>query len=275
MKIYLELSSRAVIKKFLNVLIFYSASMILFVFLSSCDGYDTIIEDLSQRNAYQVLVLFRENNIEAQKEGHKDKKNTTYCIKVKKSQSEQALRLLVENNLPKEERTSFKELYLTGASSIIPSKSDEMGKLTLALQGESEVLLSIIPGIIDARVVYSMEPSPDFRKFEPKKTASVVVIYQNKDGNSSSPISDAEIKELVAGSFSGLSPSDVTVIQRKAKSFEKKSDLLNLDNVNEGIKVSTSNHFEYWLMIITAFALLVAGYGVVRLLIEKRASSHG
>lgn len=254
--------------RFLKFLIEITLGILFFIFLVNCDNHEVIIENLSQHDTYKVLALFQENNIEASKEGQKNKKNITYNIKIKKSHHNMALSLLVENNFPKAEQASFKELYATSSSSIMPSKNDELGKLVLALQGESENLLKMIPGIIDAHVVYSMDPIYDVKKSDLKRTASVVVIYHDKDGNSLSPISDDEIKELISGSFGGLNSIDVKVLQRKAKLYHKDIKF-NEDNI---IKVSSSNYFLYSLMIITTLALIIAAYGVLRLFIQKRAS---
>ena len=113
--------------------------------LHGCDHYEIIIDDLSQRDANEVLVLLRSHQINAKKTGLTQKKNTVYHIKVKQKSSEEALRLLVHHQIPKNYRASLKEVYPPGSSGIIPSKSDEVARMIMAMQGESEALLRVLP----------------------------------------------------------------------------------------------------------------------------------
>ncbi len=112
-----------------------------------------MIDDLSQRDANEILVVLRDHQIEAKKVGQTTKKSVIYRIEVKEQCAKDALRLLVHNQIPKIQRAGLKEVYPPGGSGIIPSKSDELARMTMAMQGEIEALLKVIPGIADARVV--------------------------------------------------------------------------------------------------------------------------
>jgi type III secretion system YscJ/HrcJ family lipoprotein len=241
-------------------------SLFACVFFVGCEGVESVIEDLSQRDANIALVLLRSNNIEAHKESHQAKKNTTYHIKVKKNQAENALRLLVENHIPNLDRATLKDVYPPGSSGLIPSKSDELARLIMAMQGESEALLKVVPGIVDARVVFSFDPPMDFKSSNTKKTASVAVVYQSSPEIPDPPLTVHEIKNLIAASFSGLSPEDVTVVQKVLQPHEVVDAQKDITIINQSPKPS----FQWLLLLLTAVALLVAGYGVMRLYFMRR-----
>lgn len=257
--------------KAVHILRFITA-VLLAGFLLSCEGYESVIEDLSQRDAHIALVLLRDKNIEAYKEGRASKKNVTYHIKVKKNQAEKALRLLVNNHIPREERARLKDVYPPGSSGLIPSKSDELARLIMALQGESEALLKVIPGIVDARVMFSVEPPQDYKSTNPKRTASVAIVYQPSSSNLLPPLLDQEIQQLMAASISGLLPEDVAVVQKALQPLVY-VDSPTSTQAGASIVPQHDSRFQWWLMLLTVLALLVASYGVLRLIMQRRSSS--
>lgn len=243
---------------------------LLLIVLSGCDGQETIIEDLSQKDALMALMLMQQNKIPAQKEAHANKRSTTYTIKVKKSQATMALRILMENHIPKNERPGLREVFSSSSSGLIPSKSDEIARLALAMQGEAEALLRVIPGIIDVRVVYSLEVPNDFRGQGQKKSASVVLVYQPQRGSVEGPLNEEEIQNLVASSFGNLLPSDVKVVQ---KVLPEVSHITQPEAATTRLLggADDKNKFQWLLIGVTILALMLASYGVFRLYWLRRA----
>lgn len=240
--------------------------------LISCTHHEIVIDELSQREANEVLVLLRGQKIAAEKVGQAVKKTTVYQIKVKKEQAEVALRLLVENQIPKTYRASLKEVFAPGTAGLIPTKADEIARMTMAMQGEIEALLKVIPGIADARVVISYEPSLDYQKITPKKTASVALIYLPQQDHI--PLSELEVKNLIASSITGLLPEDVMVVERVLKPVEYlNTSLLEkpINNLSSDTLLSTKAAFSPWiLMALTIIALIIAAYAVVRITLQKK-----
>jgi type III secretion protein J len=77
------------------------------------------------------------------------------------------------------------------------------------LSGELERTLSAIDGVFSARVHLSLPELDALREGpRPKATASVLL----KHRGSTPPIDVHEVKRLVAGAASGLSPDDVAVV---------------------------------------------------------------
>lgn len=236
--------------------------------LTSCENYDVILENVSQTEANTALVLLREHHIDAKKEGLANRKDISYHIKVKKAQSEQALRLLVHNRIPNIPRAGLKEIYPPGSSGIIPTKTDEIARMNMALQGEIEALLKVVPNIADARVVLSADTSTDFAKKEQKRSASVAIIYYANDDDEQPPLLHHEVKSLVAASLTGLLPEDVNVVQKAIKPIVDDTKQFAMGAVDQ-----KKNRTSQWLIIVTIFALLLAGYGLVRLFLERRVAA--
>jgi type III secretion system YscJ/HrcJ family lipoprotein len=252
----------------------WSFSLLILFFIIGCDNYEIVIDELSQREANEALVLLRDRQIDAHKVGHTVKKNLIYQIKVKKSQSKEALRLLVYYQIPKIYRAGLKEIYPPGSSGLIPTKSDELARLMMAIQGEVEALLKVVPGIADARIVLSYDPPADFNKTAVKKTASVALIYQPQQEKSESPLLDQEIKNLVAASISGLLAENVTVIQKMMAPIDWVSTqiahskgMTQIDQESKGHEPANS---PWYLMVLTIGALTIAAYAVLRIFLQKR-----
>lgn len=243
---------------------------LLLLLLSGCNGQETVIEDLSQKDALLAIMLLQEQKIPSYKEAHANKRSTTYTIKVKKSQATRALRILMENHIPKNERPGLKEVFSSTSSGLIPSKSDEIARLALAMQGEAEALLRVIPGIVDVRVVYSLEIPNDFRGQGQKKSASVVLVYQPQAGGVDAILDEEEIQNLVASSFGNLLPSDVKVVQ---KLLPQVSQSGQPEDSTTWLLGSThdKNKFQWLLIGVTILALMLASYGIFRLYWLRRA----
>ena len=239
--------------------------LLILLLVIGCDGYEAVITGLGQASANEALVLLREHNIDAKKEAEPSKKLPLFQIKVKTSQSIDALRLLVDHRLPKTERASLKDIYPPGASGLIPTKSEEHARFLMASQGEVEALFKIIPGVTDARVVLSFEPPNDLLKNGPPKTASVVLLYQS-NSEDRLPISDEEAKNLISSSINGLLPDNVTIVQKP---------IANVAMLFPApIAAEDEEKYLVWYMLaLTSLALLVAFYGVFRLFVQRRTQT--
>jgi type III secretion system YscJ/HrcJ family lipoprotein len=238
----------------------------------ACNGFEVVIDDLSQREANEALVLLRDINIPARKSEKASKKTILYQIEVKKSHAQEALKILVHNQFPKVYRVGLKEVFPPGGQGLIPTKTDELARMMMAMQGEIEALLKVIPGIADARVLISYDGPADFGKHIAKKTASAAVIYNSSTANRQAPLSDSEIKNLIATSISGMLPDDVTVVQKMIEPIPEEKIARAPSIISKTAKTKTEQPLApYWyLWGLTGIALLIAAYAVVRIFLEKR-----
>lgn len=240
----------------------------------ACNGFEVIIDDLSQREANEALVLLRDIDIPARKTEKLNKKTILYQIEVKKSHAQQALKILVHNQFPKVYRAGLKEVFPPGSQGLIPTKTDEIARMMMAMQGEIEALLKVIPGIADARVLISYDGPSDFGKHVAKKTASAAIIYNHAATHMQAPLSDIEIRNLIATSISGMLPEDVTVVQKMIEPI-KQEEIQLAPTLNKKTAIDSAHPFApYWyLWGLTGIALLIAAYAVVRIFLEKRQVS--
>lgn len=246
------------------------ACLFALLMMMGCDRYDVVMAGLPQGEANEALVLLRESNIDAKKEMEPSKKIQLYQIKVKSSDTVAAMRLLVDNRLPRTERAGLKDIYPPGSAGLIPTKSEEHARFLMASQGEVEALFKVIPGIKDARVVLSFDPPSEILKNQNQKTASVVLLYQNISDRGS-PISDEDAKRLVASSINGLSSNDVTIVQKEIAGLTAETSAVDMSFAQAAVLDHEKRDLVWYMLALTIMALIVATYGMFRLFGQKRA----
>src|SRR6185312_12407518 len=101
------------------------------------------------------------------------------------------------------------------SSGMIPTAGEEKAKLLTGLSGELTRTLQSMPGVVDARVqVVLPDENPLLDKSEQNPpTASVLLRYRGDR----SPLTEAEVKSLVAKGIEGLSPDQVAVVLKKVE----------------------------------------------------------
>lgn len=211
----------------------------------ACERQQVIVEGLSQNDANEILVLLKDHSIVAKKISTASKKQE-YALKVDKNDVDKSLRLLVINQLPKTARAGFKEVYPPGSQGIIPSKSDENARLVMALQGEIEGLLNVVPGVIDSRVMLFLD------SFQQVKSASVAIIISPHQP----PIEANEIKNLVAYAAGGMAIENVHVVIKEQITREPIPEVIK--------EYSTDTALIWGLLLLTILSLLTALYAFLR-----------
>lgn len=184
---------------------------------SGCGANQSLVSGLDELEANEILVVLKAKGIEGEK--HKEEgRVVTFAIMVKGVDSDDALRLLVANKLPRARSQGFKEVYPPGGGGLIPTKSEEKAKFLMAIQGEVERKLKSLPGIVQAHVSV-VQPDKDIvRDLDtppPPATASVAVVYNAIDERGSATVKEEEVRALVAASVEDLRPQNVTVVMKK------------------------------------------------------------
>lgn len=187
---------------------------LLLLMLISCAQSFELVTNLQEMEANEILVILNEKKIVGAKSTKTAQNKQVFTISVKEQDFESALKLLVENRFPRELSSGYDKVYPLGSGGLIPTKAEERAKFLMALQGEVENLIQILPGIVRARVAIVL-PDPDtLRRLnapEPRSSASVAVVYVPlSDGTP--PIRAEGIKSLVASAVEELGPDEVTVV---------------------------------------------------------------
>lgn len=180
---------------------------------SGCKNYEEIVSELTLHQANTILLALQQNNIEAKKIVTKELKHSSFAIAVAKENISSSLKILLENNLPKQSVISLKDLYAS-SNNIIPSKTEEEAKFILAMQGEVENLLKILPHVLDAKVVISTESINDFSHSSKKNKASVIIITNCLENDC---LNINEVQNIVSSSIANLIVSDVNVTIKQSQ----------------------------------------------------------
>ena len=183
---------------------------------SGCKSYEEVASNLTLQEASIILLALKQNSIEAKKIANKELKQTSFAVSVPKEYLTNSLKILLENNLPRQTRVSFKDLY-TSSSNIIPSKTEEEAKFSLAMQGEVESLLKILPYVLDVKVVISTEVINDFSNSHKKNKASVVILTNCLNNDC---LTKDEVQNIVASCIANLSPLDVNVTTKTSQPLD-------------------------------------------------------
>lgn len=183
---------------------------------AGCEGELDIVHGLDEYEANHILVVLESQGFRASKL-KEEGRIPTWAVLVSEGQSMEALRVLVANRLPKPRSSGLAQVYPAGSGGLIPTKTEEKAKFLLALQGEVENMLKVLPGVQDARVSVVVPEKDVVRDLDtppPPATASVAVVY-NPDGDGNKPIEEAAIRELVAAAVEDLKPEFVRVVMKE------------------------------------------------------------
>jgi type III secretion protein J len=186
----------------------------LAVFLSACVTHE-LQSGLSEQEAQEIVVLLNQNGIDAfsAKAVGEKKGEEKWSVSIRGGDQNltRAWSVLQENGLPREKDKGLEDVFSN--SGMIPTATEEKARLLVGISGEINRTLKSVAGIVDARVLVVLpESSPLLDKTERvPPTASVLIKYRGKDP----PLSEDDIKKLVARAVEGLQPENVAVVYKK------------------------------------------------------------
>ena len=170
---------------------------------------------LTEDDAQQIVVLLRQNGIHASTglDPTSKKDAATWVVNIQ-GQNETVVRawkLMHENGLPHKKEKGLEDVFANAG--MIPTASEEKARLLAGMDGELTRTLDTVAGVVSARVqVVLPEISPLLDKDQQSApTAAVLIQYQGER----EPLSEAEVRSLVAKGVEGLAPNDVAVVFKK------------------------------------------------------------
>ncbi len=192
-----------------------SILILLAISLSGCASRE-IASGLDEQDAEEITVVLKENGVDAQaiRNAGQDRTSApTWSVKLRGGSENSVLawRILEENGLPRQKVKGLAEVFST--TGMIPTASEEKARLLMALSGELSRTLKSIQGIVDARVQIVLPDNSPLLQNDQRNptTASVLVKYRG----SQTPLSEDEVKKLVARGIEGLQPENVAVVFKK------------------------------------------------------------
>ncbi len=228
----------------------------LLILLAGCEGNQSIVNSIEEREANEIVVFLASKGIEAQKIDAATSAtavtSTTkmYDISVSSEDSTEAMALLNQNGLPRRQGTTLLELF--AGNGLMTSDKEEAIRYQAGLAEQLRNTIRKIDGVLDADVQLSIPPDDQTPGATPKKTTAAV--YVKHQGMLEDPNSHTEtkIKRFLAGSVSGLSVDDVSVISDRARFAD-----ITLNPTSEiyGPKNMQQSYVSIWSVVMTKSSL--------------------
>lgn len=182
-----------------------SAVFSVAVLMFGCD--ESLVRDLEEKDANEVVAALVARGIHAAKEAEKGRK-PTYAVAVSASDLTRALRLLQELKLPRPTRTTTR--LVAAASNLVDSPSIERLRQFEALEGDVEEALESIEHVTSASVELVV-PNARVGVAAPASKASVL-LRVSQPGLERVERQRQQLRELVAAAVEGLKADDVALL---------------------------------------------------------------
>ncbi len=196
------------------------------VLLAGCENNMVIVNDVNERDANEIIVFLASKGIPADKTPSVSsapggaEASPKWSIAVPPSQATEAMSILNQNGLPRQQGTNLLDLF--AKSGLMSSDKEETIRYQVGLAQQIANMIRKIDGVIDADVQLSFPQEaaatlPGTAAAAPMKiTAAVYVKHQGILDDPNSHLV-TKIKRLVAGSVAGLDVNDVTVISDRSR----------------------------------------------------------
>ena len=175
-----------------------------------------VASGLSEQDAQEIVVVLKESGLDAaavRSAGGDRNAAPSWTVNVRGGSRNTVLawRLLQENGLPRQKVKGLEEVF--ASTGMIPTASEEKARLLMALSGELTRTLKSVQGVVDARVQIVLpdnSPLLDRSQWSPP-TSSVLIKYRGSEF----PLTQDEVKNLVARGIEGLQADNVAVVFKR------------------------------------------------------------
>ena len=233
--------------------------LLFLLFLASCTSDQSIVNNISEREANEIVVFLASKGIAAQKVEAPSSGAAAgptvafFNIFVPEDHATQAMALLNQYGLPRKQGTNLLTLFAGGG--LVSSDREETIRYQAGLAEELSNTIRKMDGVLDADVQISFPPTetnPLPGQTPPKTAAAVYVKHQGVMEDPNSHL-EVKIKRLLAGSVNGLNFEDVSVISDRARLSD-----ITLSSDGEPISPKGINqaHAKIWGVILTKGSLM-------------------
>lgn len=259
--------------------------LFLLVLLASCSTDQSIVNNIDERDANEIVVFLASKGIASQKvlaptSGAATTNPTDlFSIVVASDQSTQAMALLNRYGLPRRQGTNLLTLFAGGG--LVSSDREETIRYQAGLAEELKNTIRKMDGVLDADVQISFPPSettPLPGTPTPKTTAAVYVKHQGIMDDPNSHM-EVKIKRLMAGSVNGLQFEDVSVISDRSRladiTLQPESELIGSKHLQQayvkvwGIVLPKTSLSQFRFILFTFIFLLLLAAGGIGWLLYK------
>ncbi|MEN9654474.1 MAG: type secretion periplasmic lipoprotein [Chlamydiota bacterium] len=233
---------------------------ILTLLATGCESNKSIVNNIDEREANEIVVYLASRGIDAQKvQGATSEiggagAHAMFNITVASDREVDAMAALNRVGLPRRQGTNLLELF--AKSGLMSSDREETIRYQAGLAEELRNTIRKIDGVIDADVQLSFPPAEALSTpgaVVPKTTAAVYVKHQGVLEDPNSHI-EVKIKRLLAGSVNGLDYDNVAVISDRSR-FSDISLVSGADGEIIGSQAAQQTYVSIWGLVMTKSSL--------------------
>jgi type III secretion protein J len=193
------------------------------LFLTSCEENKSIVNNIDEREANEIIVYLATKGIDAQKvrapstqPGGGGGGKILWNIFVSPSKMVDAMAILNQAGLPRRQGTNLLELF--AKQGLMTTGNEETIRYQAGLEEELKNTIRKIDGILDADVQISFPQSEEITPGQaaPKLKAAVYIKHQGVLDDPNNHF-ETKIKRLLAGSVDGLDFDNVSVISDRSR----------------------------------------------------------
>lgn len=194
--------SETLLGHFARVIITWSTFILVSFLLTGCGDVE-LYTRLQEREANLMIAILLERGINAEKATGEE---NTFMIKIPQRRFAEAVELLREHGYPRTEFMGVGEAFQK--SGLVSSPSEERIRYMFALSQDLAKTLTLIDGVIDARVHLVLPDNNPFTETFYPASAAVFIDYR-PDSNVINDI--PQIKNMIVNSIEGLHSENVSV----------------------------------------------------------------
>jgi len=249
-------------------------SILALIIFTACEGNRSIVNNVEERDANEIIVFLASKGIDAQKVqaaagvGGAGPSNQ-FNITVAGDRATEAMALLTRYGLPRIQGTNLLQLF--AKSGLMSTDREETIRYNAGLAEQLRNTIRKIDGVLDADVQISFPPAETAPGAPPPKTTAAV--YVKHQGVLEDPNSHIEtkIKRLLAGSVNGLEYDNVAVISDRSRfadiSLEPEQEAISGKNYQQTyvsiwsivMTKASLGHFRMIFFSLIALVLLMGG----------------
>lgn len=224
----------------------------LLAFLTGCETPRTIVNNVPEREANEIIVFLASHGIHAEKQAASSSgpgggtDTNLWSIAVDESKMTEAMSILNQNGLPRVRGTTLLQLF--EKAGLMSSEKEETIRYQAGLAEQIGNMIRMIDGVIDAQVQLSIPKDESIipgQKAPEKTTASIYVKHQGILDDPNSHLV-TKIKRLVAGSVPGLDVNNVTVVSDRSRFTD-----ITLGEGAQAITPGTKQYVSIWSIVMS------------------------
>lgn len=183
-----------------------AAGVVALLALGGCR--ERIQHALDERQANALQTVLRERGVAAHKEAEGGKA-PTWALEVAAEQAPDAVRILAELGLPRQEEAAGCDVF--GGGGLVRTPLEEQVCRVRALERGLEKTLEALDGVLLARVHLVLPAAP--RPGQPAPASKASVLLRTQPGGAAGVRArEADLRALVAGGAEGLAPEAVSLL---------------------------------------------------------------